>query len=169
MVLKNTRGFFTLNTKLSYSEKLSKIDCLSTFTTDAGELNVLGHDGDAFGVDRAEIGVFKQTNEVGLRRLLKGRDSRALKAKIGFEVLRNFANKALKGELADEELGRLLVATDFAKCDGTRAVTMGLLDSTSGGCRLAGSLGGEGLAGRLASSGFACSLLSASHNVNLQM
>ena len=49
------------------------------------------------------------------------------------EVLRNFTDKALEGQLADEELRRLLVATDFTEGDGTRPETMGLLDTTSGG------------------------------------
>ena len=40
---------------------------LSTLSTDtAGELDVLGHDGDALGVDGAQIGIFKETNQVRL-------------------------------------------------------------------------------------------------------
>ena len=35
------------------------------------------------------------------------------------EVLRDFADEALEGELADEELSRLLVATDLTESDGT--------------------------------------------------
>ena len=45
------------------------------------------------------------------------------------EVLRDFADEALEGELADEQLGRLLVATDFTEGDGTRPEAMGLLDT----------------------------------------
>ena len=47
------------------------------------------------------------------------------------EVLRNFTNKPLEGQLADEELGRLLVPTDLAESDGTRPEAVRLLDSTS--------------------------------------
>ena len=47
------------------------------------------------------------------------------------EILGNFTNKTLEGELADEELGRLLVATDLAEGDGTGAEAMRLLDTTS--------------------------------------
>ena len=47
------------------------------------------------------------------------------------EVLRNFTNKPLEGQLADEELGRLLVPTDLAERDGTRPEAMRLLDTTS--------------------------------------
>jgi hypothetical protein len=35
-------------------------------------------------------------------------------------------------ELANEQFSGFLVATDFSKGDGTRAVTMGLLDATGG-------------------------------------
>ena len=49
------------------------------------------------------------------------------------EILGNLADKALERELADEELRRLLVATDFAEGDGTRPETMRLLDTTSRG------------------------------------
>ena len=48
------------------------------------------------------------------------------------EVLSDFTNETLEGELADEELGRLLVPTNFTESDGTRTETMRLLDTTSG-------------------------------------
>ena len=50
------------------------------------------------------------------------------------EVLSDLTNKTLEGELADEELRRLLVPTDLTKSDGTRPETMRLLDTT--GCGL---------------------------------
>ncbi|BAS78532.1 Os02g0457325, partial [Oryza sativa Japonica Group] len=40
-------------------------------TNPPGKLNVLGHDGDALGVDGAEVGVLEQTHQVRLRRLLQ--------------------------------------------------------------------------------------------------
>ena len=43
------------------------------------------------------------------------------------EVLGDFAHEALEGELADEQLGRLLVATDLAQRDGARTEAMGFL------------------------------------------
>lgn len=49
------------------------------------------------------------------------------------EVLSNFTDKTLEGELPDEELGGLLVPPDLTESDGTRAEPMGLLDTTSGG------------------------------------
>ena len=72
-------------------------------------MDVLGHDGDALGVDRAQVGVLEETNEVGLGRLLQGHDGGALEAEVGLEVLGDLADEALEGELADEQLGGLLV------------------------------------------------------------
>ena len=49
------------------------------------------------------------------------------------EILSDLTHETLEGELADEQLGGLLVATDFTKSDGTRAETMRLLHTASGG------------------------------------
>ena len=48
---------------------------LRALATDAtGELNVLGHDGHALGMDGAEVGVREEANKVGLRGLLERDD-----------------------------------------------------------------------------------------------
>ena len=48
---------------------------LSTLSTDtAGELDVLGHDGDTLGVNGTQVGVLKQTDRVGLASLLQSHD-----------------------------------------------------------------------------------------------
>jgi hypothetical protein len=114
-------------------------------------------------MDGAQVGVLKETNQVSLRRLLKGHDSRRLEAEVSLEVLGNFTDKALEGQLADEKLSGLLVTTDLTESNGTRAITMGLLDSSGSWGRLAGSLGGELLPGGLASGGLASGLLGTSH------
>ena len=46
----------------------------------ASKLNVLGHDGDALGMNGAQVGILKQTNEVSFRSLLEGKYSRALES-----------------------------------------------------------------------------------------
>ena len=48
------------------------------------------------------------------------------------EVLGDLTNETLEGELADEELGGLLVATNLAQGDGTRAEAVRLLHTTRG-------------------------------------
>jgi histone H3 len=94
-------------------------------------------------MDSAQVSILKKTNEVGLRRLLKGKDGRGLEAKIGLEVLSNLTDKALEGRLANEQLGRLLVFTNLTEGDGSGTVTVGLLHTSGGGCRLTGSLENE--------------------------
>ena len=137
---------------------------LGTFTTDAaGKLDVLGHDGDTLGVDGAEVGVLKETYEVSLRGFLEGHDSGGLETEVSLEVLGDFTDKTLEGELPDEELSALLVATDLTQSHSTGPVTMGLLDTSCSRGRFASSLGGQLLAWGLASSGFASGLLGTSH------
>ena len=54
---------------------------LAALATDAArELDVLRHDGDALGVDGAQVGVLEEANEVGLRGLLERDDGRRLEA-----------------------------------------------------------------------------------------
>lgn len=84
-----------------------------------GELDVLGLDGDTLGVDGAQVGVLKEGDEVGLNGLLKSTDGRGLEAEVGLEILSNFTDQTLEGQLADQELSGLLVATDFTQSDGT--------------------------------------------------
>ena len=100
------------------------------FATDAaGELHVLDHDGDALGVDGAEVGVLKYADEVGLTGLLKGEDGEALKAHVlDIESEGGTAYEALKRGLANEEVRGLLVLANFAEGDGARPETVRLLD-----------------------------------------
>ena len=114
-------------------------------------------------MDGAQVGVFEETNKVGLGCLLESSDSGALEAQVGLEVLCDLTHQALKGELPDEELSGLLVATDLTKSNGAGPVTVGLLDTSGGGSALPGRLGGELLPWGLASSGLAGSLLGTSH------
>lgn len=73
------------------------------------------------------------------------------------------AYETLEGELADEKLSRLLVATNLTESDGTGLVAVRLLDATGRGGRLASGLGGELLTGGLATGGLSSGLLGASH------
>jgi histone H4 len=111
----------------------------------------------------AEVGVLEEADEVRLGGLLEGEDGGGLEAEVRLEVLRDLADEALEGELADQQLGGLLVLADLAERDGSGAVAVGLLDAAGGGRGLARRLGGELLAGRLASGGLAGGLLGTSH------
>ena len=81
-------------------------------------------------MDGAEVGVLEERDEVSLNGLLKSTDGRRLEAEIALEVLSDFTNQTLEWELSDEELSRLLVATDLTESDGTRLVSVRLLDTT---------------------------------------
>ena len=133
-------------------------------STDApGQLDIFGHDGNALCVDRAQVGVFEQTNKVGLGGLLKGQNGRALEAQIALEILGNLAHKALERQLTDQQFGRLLVTADLAQGDCSRPVAVGLLHATGSGRRFSGSLCGQLLAWGLASGRLTSGLLGASH------
>ena len=63
---------------------------------------IFGHDGNAFGVNGAQIGIFKQTDEVGFGSFLQGHNSWALKSEICFEILGNFTYQTLKRQFANQ-------------------------------------------------------------------
>ena len=82
-------------------------------------------------------------------------------------ILINIFDKPLERSFANEEIGRLLVPADLSESDGARAVAVGLLHSSSEGCRLAGSLYGESLGGGLSSCGFSGCLPNPCHGDDL--
>ena len=114
-------------------------------------------------MDGAEVGVFEESHQVGLAGLLQSHHGGALEPQVGLEVLGDLTDEALEGELADEELGGLLVAPDLTEGHGAGLVAVRLLDSPSGGGALASGLGGELLPRGLASGGLAGGLLGTSH------
>ena len=118
---------------------------LGTLTTNTtSQLNILWHNRHTLGVDSTKVSILKQTNEVGLRCLLKGKDGSRLETKVRLEVLCNLTDKTLEGCLADEKLRGLLVFTNLTKGHGSGTVTVGLLDASGSGGGLTGSLFIEG-------------------------
>ena len=85
----------------------------------AGQLDILGLDGDTLGVDGAQVGVLEEGDEVSLNGLLQSTDGGGLEAEVRLEVLSDLTNQTLEGQLADQELSGLLVATDLTESDGT--------------------------------------------------
>ena len=69
------------------------------------------------------------------------------------EILGDFTNKPLEGQLADEELRRLLVPTDLTESDSSRPETMRLLHTT---CRRCCCLASLRLGCELLARGLAC-------------
>ena len=141
-----------------------KVTFLGTFTTDTtGKLDVFGHDGDALGVDSAQVGVLEETDQVSLAGLLKSSDGGTLEAQIRLEILGDFTDETLERQLADQQLGALLVTTDLTESHCAGLVTMGLLHATGGWGVLAGGLGGQLLPRSLSSGRFTCCLLGTGH------
>ena len=116
------------------SSRTTPFDHLRTFAADTTrKLGILGHDGDTLGVNGTQVGIFKETDKVGLGSFLESQDGRALETEITLEILGNLTHEALEGELADQKISRLLVTTNLTKSNRTGAVTVGLLDTASGG------------------------------------
>ena len=150
---------------------------LKEFPIGKGKNNVHSN---ALSVDGSEVGILEQGDEVSLSGLLKSHDSRRLETKIGLVVYTNsttnqlcaaqtkgrairtlsdFTDEALERQLADEELGALLVTTNFTEGNGTRTETMRLLNTTGRRRCLACLLGGELLTRGLATGRLAGGLL----------
>ena len=76
---------------------------LGPLATDAAcQLDILWHDGHTLGVDGAQVGVLKESDQVGFASLLQCHHSRALEAEIGLEVLGDLTNQTLEWQLPDE-------------------------------------------------------------------
>jgi len=114
-------------------------------------------------VDGAQIGVFEEADQISLASLLQGADGSGLEPEIGLEILSNLPDQTLEGELADEQLGGLLVTPDLSQSNSSGPVTVGLLDAAGGGGGLPSRLGGQLLPGGLASGRLTGSLLGTSH------
>ena len=145
-------------------KKRKRKGSLGPLATDtAGQLDVLGHDGDPLGVDGAQVGILEEADQVGLAGLLQRHHGGALEAQVGLEVLGDLADEALEGQLADEQLGGFLVAPDLTESHGTGLVAVRLLDASGSRGALAGGLGGQLLPGGLASGRFTGGLLGTCH------
>lgn len=122
---------------------LPSTDLRPLATDPSCQLNVLGHDGHALRMDRAQIGIFEETNQVGLCCLLQSKHGMALEAQIrlhgtrqsqetdirtcsqtksrmwGFsaftylEILSNLPDKPLERQLPNQQLSALLVLADL--------------------------------------------------------
>lgn len=79
---------------------------LSALASNAAcKLNVLWHDGHTFSMDGTKVGVLEKANKVSFSCFLESTDSGRLEAKVGLELLSNFADKALERQLANQQFG----------------------------------------------------------------
>lgn len=114
-------------------------------------------------MDSTQVGVLKQSDQVGFTSLLQSTNSSALEAQICFEVLSDFTNQTLKRKFANQQLSGLLVTPDFTESHGTRPVTVRLLHPSGRGRALPRRLGGQLLPGSLPAGGFTGCLLGTGH------
>jgi hypothetical protein len=77
---------------------------LALTTETAGELDVLGLDGDTLGVDGGKVGVLEEGDEVGLSSLLEGHDGGGLETEVGLEVLGDLTDETLEAVVLREGL-----------------------------------------------------------------
>ena len=145
------------------SDRAKGVKSVALTTDAAGELHILGHDGDTLGVDGAEVGVLEETDHVGLSSLLESEDGGGLETEVVLVLRSDLTDKSLEGELADEELGALLEAADLAEGNGAWSEAVGLLDATGSDDLLGSLLVGDVLAGGLATGVLASCVLSACH------
>ena len=146
------------------SKAQRQLSNLRTFTSDSSrQLDILRHDGDSLGVDRAQVGVFEQANQVRFGRFLQGQHRGGLESQVSLEILGDFSDQTLERQLSDEQFRGLLVLADFSQRDGTRAVSVRLLDATSRRRGFARGLGRELLSRGFAAGGFTSSLFGTSH------
>jgi len=118
-------------------------------------------------VDGAEVGVFEETDHVGLGGFLEGEDGGRLESKVVLEVSGDISDESLEGELADEELSGFLELSDFSEGNCAGSESVGSLDTT--GSLLGGSLGGNVLSGVFTSSRLACGHLGTGHIYYLKL
>ena len=69
-----------------------------------GQLQILGHDGHSLGLDRTQICVLKQGDEVSFSSFLKSQDCLTLESNFLFPLLGNLSDKSLERQLSDQKV-----------------------------------------------------------------
>lgn len=84
-----------------------------------GQLHVLRHDGDALGVDRAQVCVLEEVHDEVFRRLLERKQAFCGPSEgLWCQVISNFPRQTGKRKLSNEEVCRSLVFPDLPQRDG---------------------------------------------------
>ena len=144
---------WSLKGPILFCEK--EVNFLSSFSSDSSsKLDILGHDGNSFGMDSAQVGIFKKTNQVSFRSFLESHNSRRLETEISFEILSNFSDQTLEGQLSDQQFSGFLVSSDFSKSNCSGSISVGFLNSTSSRGRFSGGFGSQLFSGSFSTSGF---------------
>lgn len=157
MVLKRTDFFFCVARRQAARSGPLSADA-------SRQLDVFRHDGHSLGVDSAQIGVLEQADQIGFACFLERHHRRTLKSQVGLEVLRDFPNEALEGQLPYEQFGAFLVTADLAEGHGARTISVGLFNAARGRSTLSRRFGGQLFSGRFTPSGLPSGLLGSRHD-----
>jgi hypothetical protein len=82
-------------------------------------------------VNSTQVGILEKTDKVSLGGFLQGENGSTLETKVGLEILSDLTDETLERSLTDQKIGRLLVLADLTESDGSRTVTVRLLDTSS--------------------------------------
>lgn len=77
-----------------------------TLTADsAGEVEILGHNGDTLGVNGAQVGVLEEADKVCFSSFLEGQHCLALEPDVLLELHGDLPHESLEWKLPDEKVG----------------------------------------------------------------
>ena len=111
-----------INSNTDATHKSIQIFTSGALSADAArELNVLGKYGHPFAMDGDKVSILKEASKIPLRGLLQRGASEPGEAKAAGKVLADFPHDTMEGSLADQEVRRPLVLSDFAQRDGAYA------------------------------------------------
>ena len=83
------------------------------------ELNISNHDGDSFGVNGCQIGIFEQMDEIIFRGFLQGHQGLACPAKLlawtSEMVLGHLSHESGKGQFPQQQISRPLITLHHTK------------------------------------------------------
>lgn len=71
----------------------------------SGQLHVPNHDSDSLSVDGAKIGIFEETDEIGLGGFLESKDGLGLESNVVLDLSSEILHNSLERKLPDEEVG----------------------------------------------------------------
>ena len=66
-------------------------------------------------MDGTQVGIIEQAQQVSFAHFLQCHDGAALKAQVSLEVMVDFAHQTLEWDLANQQLGRFLLSSDFTQ------------------------------------------------------
>ena len=127
------------------------------------QLNILSLQSNSLGVDTVALGVVQNNTHPHLHGLLQTDHSGSLEPEVRSDSVGVLSDHPLERELTSQDLGALLVSSDFSEGDGSRLESVRLLQSSGSRSSLSRYLGGELFTWGFSSSRFTSGLFSSCH------